>query len=81
MFGFLIWSSWFCYSIPLESIFNNIRGEVVKNENGKIEILGSSIETAILEFGLSFGGDFHIEGKKNTVVNWGEKEQDENVKK
>jgi Ca2+-transporting ATPase len=55
-------------AILLESIFNNTGGEVVKNENGKIEILGSPTETAILEFGLSLGGDFHKERQVSKLV-------------
>jgi len=55
-------------AILLESIFNNTGGEVVKNENGKIEILGSPTETAILEFGLSLGGDFHKERQASKLV-------------
>lgn len=43
--------------ILLQSIFNNTAGEVVVNKNGKREILGTPTETAILEFGLSLGGD------------------------
>ncbi|GAB2279572.1 Calcium-transporting ATPase 2, plasma membrane-type [Dionaea muscipula] len=41
----------------LQSIFNNTGGEVVINKEGKREILGSPTETALLEFGLSLGGD------------------------
>ncbi|CAK8568366.1 unnamed protein product [Lathyrus sativus] len=55
-------------AILLESIFNNTGGEVVKNENGKIEILGSPTETAILEFGLSLGGDFLKERQASKLV-------------
>ncbi|KAL5706817.1 P-type Ca(2+) transporter [Ranunculus cassubicifolius] len=44
--------------ILLQSIFNNTGGEVVVNEGGKREILGSPTESALLEFGLSLGGDF-----------------------
>ncbi|KAL7131660.1 hypothetical protein ABFS83_12G018900 [Erythranthe nasuta] len=47
--------------VLLQSIFNNTAGEVVVNEEGKREILGTPTETAILEFGLSLGGDFHME--------------------
>lgn len=43
--------------ILLQSIFNNTAGEVVVNKSGKREILGTPTETAILEFGLSLGGD------------------------
>ncbi|KAG0464345.1 hypothetical protein HPP92_020414 [Vanilla planifolia] len=44
--------------ILLESIFNNTGGEVVINEDGKTEILGTPTEAAILEFGLSLGGKY-----------------------
>ena len=45
----------------LQSIFNNTGGEVVVNKKGKREILGTPTESAILEFGLSLGGDFQAE--------------------
>ncbi|XP_061338881.1 calcium-transporting ATPase 2, plasma membrane-type-like isoform X2 [Gastrolobium bilobum] len=45
----------------LQSIFNNTGGEVVINKHGKHEILGTPTDTAILEFGLSLGGDFQGE--------------------
>ncbi|GAV80894.1 E1-E2_ATPase domain-containing protein/Cation_ATPase_C domain-containing protein/Cation_ATPase_N domain-containing protein/Hydrolase domain-containing protein/CaATP_NAI domain-containing protein [Cephalotus follicularis] len=54
-----------CSEIPdsavkllLQSIFNNTGGEVVINKDGKLEILGTPTETALLEFGLSLGGNF-----------------------
>lgn len=57
-----------CSEIPdsvakllLQSIFNNTGGEVVVNKRGKNEILGTPTETALLEFGLSLGGDFQAE--------------------
>ncbi|XP_057491706.1 calcium-transporting ATPase 2, plasma membrane-type-like isoform X2 [Actinidia eriantha] len=59
-----------CTEIPdsavkllLQSIFNNTGGEVVVNKKGKREILGTPTETAILEFGLSLGGEF--QGERN----------------
>ncbi|KAK4426417.1 Calcium-transporting ATPase 2, plasma membrane-type [Sesamum alatum] len=52
----------------LQSIFNNTGGEVVVNKDGKREILGTPTETAILEFGLSLGGDFHMERRASKVV-------------
>ncbi|KAK7283255.1 hypothetical protein RIF29_12657 [Crotalaria pallida] len=55
-------------AILLESIFNNTGGEVVKNKDDKIEILGSPTETALLEFGLSLGGDFLKERQKSKLV-------------
>ncbi|KAG9151452.1 hypothetical protein Leryth_015064, partial [Lithospermum erythrorhizon] len=47
-------------TILQQSIFNNTGGEVVMNKDGKLEILGTPTETAILEFGLSLGGDFQV---------------------
>nr|AAG28435.1 plasma membrane Ca2+-ATPase [Glycine max] len=52
----------------LESIFNNTGGEVVVNQNGKREILGTPTEAAILEFGLSLGGDFQGEKQACKLV-------------
>ncbi|KAF7809916.1 Calcium-transporting ATPase 2, plasma membrane-type [Senna tora] len=53
----------------LESIFNNTGGEVVaRRKRRKREILGTPTETAILEFGLSLGGDFHKERKACKLV-------------
>ncbi|KAL5219282.1 hypothetical protein ABZP36_019966 [Zizania latifolia] len=51
-----------------QSIFNNTGGDVVFNKDGKREILGTPTETAILEFGLSLGGDFQEERKASTLV-------------
>ncbi|GAB2282707.1 Calcium-transporting ATPase 2, plasma membrane-type, variant 2 [Dionaea muscipula] len=52
----------------LQSIFNNTGGEVVINKEGKHEILGSPTETALLEFGLSLGGDFHAERRESKLI-------------
>ncbi|KAH8503226.1 hypothetical protein H0E87_014503 [Populus deltoides] len=52
----------------LQSIFNNTGGEVVVNEDGKREILGTPTETALLEFGLSLGGDFQAERQAVKLV-------------
>ncbi|KAL3616154.1 Calcium-transporting ATPase 2, plasma membrane-type [Castilleja foliolosa] len=54
--------------ILFESIFNNTRGEVVVNRSGKRKILGTPTETAILEFGLSLGGDFQGERRASKVL-------------
>ncbi|KAI4316617.1 hypothetical protein L6164_024581 [Bauhinia variegata] len=54
--------------ILLQSIFNNTGGEVVRNKDDKIEILGTPTETALLEFGLSLGGDFQEERLASKVV-------------
>ncbi|CAN1343035.1 Calcium-transporting ATPase 2, plasma membrane-type [Linum perenne] len=50
-----------CICLLLQSIFNNTGGEVVMSKEGKREILGTPTEAAILEFGLSLGGDFKSE--------------------
>ncbi|KAL3640334.1 Calcium-transporting ATPase 2, plasma membrane-type [Castilleja foliolosa] len=54
--------------ILLQSIFNNTGGEVVINKDGKRDILGTPTEMAILEFGLSLGGDFISERKEYKIV-------------
>ncbi|XP_006649589.2 calcium-transporting ATPase 2, plasma membrane-type-like [Oryza brachyantha] len=51
-----------------QSIFNNTGGDVVFNKDGRREILGTPTETAILEFGLSLGGDFLAVRKASTLV-------------
>ncbi|TXG59288.1 hypothetical protein EZV62_013861 [Acer yangbiense] len=64
-----------CSEIPdsslkllLQTIFNNTGGEVVANKDGKREILGSPTETALLEFALSLGGDFHAERQATKTI-------------
>lgn len=52
----------------IQSIFNNTGGEVVVNKHGKTEILGTPTETAILELGLSLGGNFQEERKSYKVI-------------
>ncbi|KAF5451252.1 hypothetical protein F2P56_026372 [Juglans regia] len=52
----------------LQSIFNNTGGEVVVNKAGKSEILGTPTDTALLEFGLSLGGDFQAERQASKLV-------------
>jgi len=54
--------------VLLQSIFNNTGGEVVVNKEGKREILGTPTETALLEFGLSLGGDFESERNASKLV-------------
>ncbi|KAI3699533.1 hypothetical protein L2E82_43915 [Cichorium intybus] len=54
--------------ILLQSIFNNTGGEVVNNKQGKREILGTPTEAAILEYGLSLGGDFTAERQVGSVL-------------
>ncbi|XP_057806763.1 calcium-transporting ATPase 2, plasma membrane-type-like [Salvia miltiorrhiza] len=52
----------------VQSIFNNTGGEVVVNKEGKREILGTPTEAAILELGLSLGGDFLAERQAYKLV-------------
>ncbi|XP_076940452.1 calcium-transporting ATPase 2, plasma membrane-type-like [Bidens hawaiensis] len=54
--------------ILVQSIFTNTGGEVVVNKEGKRVILGSPTDTAILEFGLSLGGDFQAERESTKVI-------------
>ncbi|VAI08642.1 unnamed protein product [Triticum turgidum subsp. durum] len=51
-----------------QSIFNNTGGDVVINQDGKREILGTPTEAAILELGLSLGGDFQAVRKATTLI-------------
>ncbi|KAL0453136.1 UNVERIFIED_CONTAM: putative calcium-transporting ATPase 11, plasma membrane-type [Sesamum latifolium] len=45
-------------TVLLQAIFTNTGSEVVKDKDGKISILGTPTESAILEYGLLLGGDF-----------------------
>ncbi|KAK6151151.1 hypothetical protein DH2020_016083 [Rehmannia glutinosa] len=54
--------------ILFQSIFNNTGGEVVVNRRGRRKILGTPTETAILEFGLSLGGDCQAEKQASKVL-------------
>ncbi|KAK4404834.1 putative calcium-transporting ATPase 9, plasma membrane-type [Sesamum angolense] len=45
-------------TVLFQAIFTNTGSEVVKNKDGKISILGTPTESAILEYGLLLGGDF-----------------------
>ncbi|KAK8490003.1 hypothetical protein V6N13_133159 [Hibiscus sabdariffa] len=65
----------FCSEIPesavkilLQSIFLNSGGEIVTGKDGKREILGTPTETALLEFGLSLGGDPQAERQASKPV-------------
>ncbi|XP_059649152.1 calcium-transporting ATPase 4, plasma membrane-type-like [Cornus florida] len=55
-------------SILLQSIFQNTSSEVVKGKDGKTNILGTPTESALLEFGLLFGGDFGAHTKDFNIV-------------
>nr|CAB3466334.1 unnamed protein product [Digitaria exilis] len=52
----------------LESIFNNTGGEVVFNQDGKYQILGTPTEAALLEFALALGGDFKVKRDETKIV-------------
>ncbi|AEE30879.1 autoinhibited Ca2+-ATPase 1 [Arabidopsis thaliana] len=52
----------------LQSIFTNTGGEIVVGKGNKTEILGTPTETALLEFGLSLGGDFQEVRQASNVV-------------
>ncbi|EAY83696.1 hypothetical protein OsI_38919 [Oryza sativa Indica Group] len=52
----------------LESIFNNTGGEVVIDQDGKYQILGTPTETALLEFALSLGGNFKAKRDETKIV-------------
>ncbi|KAK1626228.1 hypothetical protein QYE76_000543 [Lolium multiflorum] len=52
----------------LESIFNNTGGEVVINQDGKYQILGTPTETAILEFAMSIGGNFKAKRAETKIA-------------
>ncbi|GKU94889.1 hypothetical protein SLEP1_g8314 [Rubroshorea leprosula] len=65
----------FCSQIPesalkllLQSIFLNTGGEIVVKKDGKLEILGTPTETALLGFGLSLGGNFQAERQASKLV-------------
>ncbi|KAI4388660.1 hypothetical protein MLD38_000970 [Melastoma candidum] len=58
----------FAKKLLLQSIFSNTVGEVVTCDGQKFEILGTPTETAILEFGLNMGGNFHAERAKVNIV-------------
>ncbi|XP_041018930.1 calcium-transporting ATPase 1-like [Juglans microcarpa x Juglans regia] len=55
-------------SILLQSIFTNTGGEIVKNKDEKVEILGTPTDTALLEFGMLLGGNFQSERQALNIV-------------
>ncbi|KAK3011230.1 hypothetical protein RJ639_012135 [Escallonia herrerae] len=55
-------------SILLDSIFQNTNSEVVRGKDGKTNILGSPTETALLEFGLLFQGDYSAHCKDSNII-------------
>uniref|UniRef100_A0A0D9Y0Z4 Calcium-transporting ATPase n=1 Tax=Leersia perrieri TaxID=77586 RepID=A0A0D9Y0Z4_9ORYZ len=52
----------------MESVFNNTGGEVVVDQDGKYQILGTPTETALLEFALSLGGNFKEKRGETKIV-------------
>lgn len=55
-------------TVLLHSIFHNTSAEVVKDKDGKNNILGSPTEMALLEFGLILQGDFHSRCRETKIV-------------
>ncbi|PKI42842.1 hypothetical protein CRG98_036640 [Punica granatum] len=55
-------------TILSQAIFKNTAAEVVKDKDGKQTILGTPTESALLEFGLSLGGDFDGQLRENKVL-------------
>ncbi|KAH9612751.1 hypothetical protein KSS87_018150 [Heliosperma pusillum] len=56
-------------SILSQVIFLNTGAEVVKDQDGKTSILGQPTETALLELGLSLGGDYGNFRKQYVIKN------------
>ncbi|XP_044364579.1 calcium-transporting ATPase 3, plasma membrane-type isoform X1 [Triticum aestivum] len=52
----------------LESILTNTGGEVVIDQNGKQDIIGTPTETALLEFALSLGGNYKQKRQESKIV-------------
>ncbi|KAK9058073.1 hypothetical protein SSX86_022913 [Deinandra increscens subsp. villosa] len=55
-------------TILLQSVFLNTNSEIVKDETGKTNIIGSPTETALLEFGLLFQSNYNQEMKNMKIV-------------
>jgi Ca2+-transporting ATPase len=55
-------------TILLQAIFQNTASEVVKDKHGKTSILGTPTESAIMEYGLSLGGDFGLQRKEIKIL-------------
>lgn len=56
------------YDLLLQSIFQNTASEVVKGEDGKIKVMGTPTESALLGFGLILGGDSKFYNEKYKIV-------------
>ncbi|KAL1225587.1 putative calcium-transporting ATPase 11, plasma membrane-type [Cardamine amara subsp. amara] len=55
-------------NILIQAIFQNTGSEVVKDKEGKTQILGSPTERAILEFGLLLGGDVDTQRREHKIL-------------
>ncbi|KFK34968.1 hypothetical protein AALP_AA5G217200 [Arabis alpina] len=55
-------------NILIQAIFQNTGSEVVKDKEGKTQILGSPTERAILEFGLLLGGDVETQRREHKIL-------------
>ncbi|KAI3827019.1 hypothetical protein L1987_01080 [Smallanthus sonchifolius] len=55
-------------TVMLQSVFLNTNSEIVKDETGKTSIIGSPTETALLEFGLLFQGNYSQEIKNVNII-------------
>ncbi|XP_048593016.1 putative calcium-transporting ATPase 11, plasma membrane-type [Brassica napus] len=55
-------------NLLIQAIFQNTGSEVVKDKEGKTQILGSPTERAILEFGLLLGGDVEMQRREHKIL-------------
>nr|XP_043609066.1 putative calcium-transporting ATPase 11, plasma membrane-type [Erigeron canadensis] len=55
-------------SVLLQSVFLNTSSEIVKDEIGKTNIIGSPTETALLEFGLQFQSNYNDISKNVKII-------------
>nr|GEY56320.1 calcium-transporting ATPase 4, plasma membrane-type-like isoform X2 [Tanacetum cinerariifolium] len=55
-------------AVLLQSVFLNTNSEIVKDETGKTNIIGSLTETALLESGLLFQSNYNQESKSVKIV-------------
>ncbi|KAL7617173.1 hypothetical protein Lser_V15G03665 [Lactuca serriola] len=55
-------------TVLLQSVFLNTNSEIVKDESGKTNIIGSPTETALLEFGLLFQSNYTAESKNVKII-------------
>ncbi|KAL8147308.1 hypothetical protein AgCh_004862 [Apium graveolens] len=56
------------FTILLQAIFQNSSAEVVKDKDGKVSILGTPTESALLEFGLHLGGEFDVQRQEIKIL-------------